>query len=149
MNALVPSLLLSLACLLAQAQERAAATPPPPAAVTNLQPRRIIRAELLRTMLQRTNDFVLIDVSPALYYRDFHIKGAMSIPEPDLPQAVRDWPRSRRIVVYCLDEACESGRDATRTLMAMGFTDVLQYEGGKRDWHQKKYEAIGPGKLLD
>ena len=155
---------------MAQAQESAPATNPPPvvaatnetlpmvtatnlpspsATVTNVLPLRIIRAELLRTMLQRTNDFVLIDVMPRLYYQDFHIKGAMSIPEEALAETVRDWPRRRRIVVYCLDVECDTSRDAARELMALGFTDVLQYEGGKREWRQKKYEAIGKGKLLD
>ena len=160
---------LQLAGFAAQAQESAPATNPPPVVMatneslplvtaTNLPPSvatvtnpplRIIRAELLRTMLQRTNDFVLIDVMPRLYYQDFHIKGAMSIPEEALAETVRDWPRRRRIVVYCLDVECDTSRDAARELMAMGFTDVLQYEGGKREWHAKKYESIGKGKLLE
>jgi len=113
------------------------------------QPLRIIRAELLRALLQRTNDFVLIDVMPRLYYQDFHIKGAMSIPEAEIPETVSSWPRNRRIVVYCLDAECDTSRDVARTLMDMGFTDVLQYEGGKREWRAKKYESVGKGKLLE
>lgn len=114
-----------------------------------LAPIRILTAEALREMLGGTNDFVLVDVMPKLFFRDYHITGAMSVPEPELAATVRDWPRGRRIVVYCLDRECESSRTAARTLTRMGFTDVLQYEGGKREWHAKKYEGTGRAKLLD
>lgn len=114
-----------------------------------LAPIRALTAEALREMLGGTNDFVLVDVMPALFFRDYHITGAMSVPEPELVTTVRDWPRGRRIVVYCLDRECESSRTAARTLMKMGFTDVLQYEGGKREWHAKQYEGTGRAKLLD
>lgn len=138
--------------LAAQAQEaKISATNPPAAAVvaaTNA-PVRVIPAEILHELLRLTNDFVLIDVMAPLYYQDFHIKGAMSIPEPELAETVRDWPRGRRIVVYCLDKECDTSRVAARALMLMGFRDVLQYEGGKREWRDKKYEAVGKGKLLD
>lgn len=123
------------------------------AAATNaapvLAPVRVLTAEALREMLGGTNDFVLVDVMPKLFFRDYHITGAMSVPEPELAATVRDWPRGRRIVVYCLDRECESSRNAARTLIKMGFTDVLQYEGGKREWHAKKYEGTGRAKLLD
>ena len=134
---------LLIAGVVAQAQESAIATnmlsatnPPPPAVAATNAPLRVIRAELLRSLLQGTNDLVLVDVMPRLYYQDFHIKGAMSIPEPEIADTVRDWPRYRRIVVYCLDVDCDTSRDAARTLITMGFTDVL-------------YESIGKGKLLD
>ena len=156
MRAFLTILVLLVAGVAAQAQESAVTTNTPPAtnappvaaAATNT-PLRVIRAELLRSLLQGTDDFVLIDVMPRLYYQDFHIKGAMSIPEAELAETVRDWPRYRRLVVYCLDVDCDTSRDAARTLMNMGFTDVLQYEGGKREWRAKKYEAVGKGKLLE
>lgn len=144
---LVTILLLSTASL-APAQETAT-NPPPAAASASNAPLRVITAEVLRTMLQQTNDFVLVDVMPPLYYRDFHIKGAMSIPEAEIPATVENWPRHRRIVVYCLDKECDTSRDVAVKLIAMGFRDILQYEGGKREWRAKKYESIGPGKLLD
>jgi rhodanese-related sulfurtransferase len=134
------------------AQQSASSTNPPAPPLASAPTNwilRVIRAERLRTMLQKTNDFVLVDVSPRLYYQDFHIRGAMSVPEEELAQTVRDWPRPRRMVVYCLDKECESGRDAVRLLQTMGFADVLLYEGGKREWHARKFESVGRGKLLD
>lgn len=154
MKAWMAPILLVIVGLVVPARAQEADLPvtnPPPAAIaaaTNA-PIRVIPAEILHELLLRTNDFVLVDVMPALYYRDFHIKGAMSIPEEELAETVRDWPRSRRIVVYCLDRECDTSRMAARTLMAMGFKDVLQYEGGKREWRDRKYEAVGKGKLLD
>lgn len=138
----------------APAQKPASSNPPPETvASTNMAPTnlvlRVITAEVLHTMLQQTNDFVLIDVMPPLYYRDFHIKGAMSIPEKEIAATVANWPRYRRIVVYCLDKDCDTSRDVAVQLMAMGFKDVFQYGGGKREWRAKKYESMGPGKLLD
>ncbi len=110
---------------------------------------RVIRAERLRTMLQRTNDFVLVDVSPRVYFRDYHIRGAISVPEEELAGTVRDWPRARRMVIYCLDQECGSGREVVRQLQLMGFADVLLYQGGKREWLARKYESVGPGKLME
>ncbi|MEI6210821.1 MAG: rhodanese-like domain-containing protein [bacterium] len=148
MRVLILIFVLCVCGLAAQAQDPVAPTAPPVASATN-RILRVIRAELLHAMLQRTNDFVLVDVMPRLYYQDYHIKGSMSVPEEELAATVRDWPRGRRMVVYCLDAECESGRDAALTLMTMGFTDVLLYEGGKREWRARKYDAMGKGKLLD
>ena len=149
MRVIISILLLFVAGLAAQAQEFVVPTNRPPVAQATNLTLRVIRAELLHAMLQRTNDFVLVDVMPRLYYQDYHIKGAMSVPEAEIAATVRDWPRGRRIVVYCLDAECETGRDAAITLMSMGFSDVLLYEGGKREWRARKYEAMGKGKLLD
>ena len=154
----VQIIILLLVATVAQAQESAGTTNAlplvasantPPAATAPTAPLRIIRAELLQMMLQRTNDFVLIDVMPRIYYQDFHIKGAMSIPADEIAETVNYWPRNRRIVVYCLDAECDTSREVARALMAMGFMDVLQYEGGKREWRAKKYESVGKGKLLE
>jgi rhodanese-related sulfurtransferase len=152
-GAILTAALLTVAPLLAQEPVGATNLPAAAAVATNALPTnlvlRVITAEVLRTMLQQTNDFVLIDVMPPLYYRDFHIKGAMSIPEKEIAATVASWPRYRRIVVYCLDQECETSRDVAVQLMKMGFLDVFQYGGGKREWRAKKYESMGPGKLLD
>ncbi len=149
MRAIFSILILLIAGMVAQAQESVVPTNPPPVAMATNLTLRVIRAELLHAMLQRTNDFVLVDVMPRLFFQDYHIKGSMSVPEEEIAATMGDWPRGRRIVVYCLDAECETGHDAALALMTMGFTDVLLYEGGKREWRAKQYEAIGKGKLLD
>jgi rhodanese-related sulfurtransferase len=155
MRCVVLILLVSLAGW-GRAQQETMPSNPPAAGVTapaGIVPTnwvlRVIRAERLRTMLQRTNDFVLVDVSPRVYFRDYHIRGSLSVPEEELAQTVRDWPRARRMVIYCLDRACGSGREVVRQLQLMGFADVLLYEGGKREWRSRQYESVGPGKLIE
>jgi rhodanese-related sulfurtransferase len=38
------------------------------------------------------------------------------------------------IVVYCMNEECESSREEARELQEMGYQHVLHYAGGKQGW---------------
>jgi bacterioferritin len=42
--------------------------------------------------------------------------------------------KSRKIVVYCTDEACDASTRAAKMLTADGYGDVAAYEGGLTEW---------------
>jgi rhodanese-related sulfurtransferase len=80
-----------------------------------------------------------VEVLDRPYYRKFHLPGAVNIPvsgdfDSEILRQVPD--RTRAIIVYCLDEACDASRRAAARLEALGYTQVYDYEGGKMDWKQ-------------
>ena len=62
-----------------------------------------------------------------------HIAGVEHVPLGTLPDAAASWPRDRPIVVVCRS-GNRSGK-ATRTLLDVGFKDVLNMGGGMLAWN--------------
>lgn len=82
------------------------------------------------------DDFVLVDTLAAMYYRHSHLPGAINLPVEEIAARARDLlpDRQAEIVVYCMDAPCPSSERAARELAAMGYTNVRDYVGGKKDW---------------
>ena len=56
-------------------------------------------------------------------------------PETVDGRAVRLIPnRDTEIVVYCTSPTCDASVTVATRLIALGYTDVRHYAGGKRDW---------------
>ena len=83
----------------------------------------------------------IINVLPAEYFEKTHIPGSINIPfdSEDFPQRVKtivggtDAP----IVVYCASEACNKSKKAGPELIAYGFSNVMCYEGGTKEWQDR------------
>lgn len=72
-----------------------------------------------------------------------HIKGAVNIPIPDLLDNLDKLPaRDQRIVVYC--EPCYSGAMGAIALRSLGYTNVLNLDGGIGSWIKAGY-SLEPG----
>lgn len=78
-------------------------------------------------------DVVLLDVRPALEYRQGHIAGARSIPLDELRQHLQELDPGREIVAYCRGPYCLFAGEAVALLRASGFT-ALRYTEGYPDW---------------
>ena len=124
-----------------------AAEPVPPAS-TNA-PIPVVTVEDLRALMVADKSLTVADARSREAYDDCHIPGAISAPEHQVADIARDWPRDRRIVVYCRDPQCQSSREAARTLLAMGFTRVTNCEGGILEWRAKGFETTGPAKMVE
>lgn len=109
---------------------------------------KTLAAEELRALMKSTQAVVVVNVMAKEYHDDCHIVGSICIPENQVAETVNDWPRNRRIVVYCRDRECDSSRAAARVLVSLGFTQVMAYEGGIVEWRAKRFETEGPGTLL-
>jgi rhodanese-related sulfurtransferase len=44
--------------------------------------------------------------------------------------------KHQQMVVYCASSACEASEHAARTLVEMGYENVLRYVEGKKDWSE-------------
>jgi len=111
---------------------------------------RTIATDELESMRRGNADFLLLDVLSTEHFRDDHIEGAHNVPltSPDFLQAVERaaGSKSRRIVVYCADEACDAAERAARRLADAGYADVMTFLGGIHAWRQHggAQEASGP-----
>lgn len=104
---------------------------------------RISRAEL-RRMMERGEDFILIDTLPQTIFRKSHLPGAINIISDDIvsaaPRQIHD--RDAKIVVYCANGPCRRSDLAAERLIAIGYRNVFDYHEGKADW-------IGAGLLIE
>ena len=95
-----------------------------------------IHRDSLHGKIERGEEFVLVDALPPLAYAGAHLPGAVNIP----PERVDDLAARRipnvdlEVVVYCANPACESSVEVAERLVALGYTNVLHYSGGKEDW---------------
>jgi len=75
----------------------------------------------------------LIDVRPALEYRQGHIPDARSVPVDELEQRLGELPRDREVVAYCRGPYCVFSDEAAQLLQTRGFR-VRRYERGFPEW---------------
>lgn len=95
-----------------------------------------ISKEKLFEMLENEENFTLVEVLSEEDFRKGHLPSAINIPVDTLEtQASERLPdKSKRVVVYCGSFLCTASTGAARALQSMGYTDVLDYKGGKKDW---------------
>lgn len=91
---------------------------------------------LSRTALQRRldeDDVVLLDVRPALEYRQGHIAGAHSIPIDELERRFGELNPQHEIVAYCRGPYCVFADEAVALLRARGLR-ANRYAEGFPEW---------------
>jgi len=88
-------------------------------------------------MIERGDDFVLIDALAPIVYAHSHLPGAVNMP----PNAVEPIRCARRmpsleteIVVYCSNPKCEDSLETAQKLRELGYMNVRHYAGGKDEW---------------
>jgi rhodanese-related sulfurtransferase/predicted transcriptional regulator len=75
----------------------------------------------------------LLDVRPALEYRQGHIPDARSIPIEELEHRLAELPRDREVVAYCRGPYCVFSDEAAQLLHTHGFS-VRRFEAGFPEW---------------
>ena len=65
------------------------------------------------------------------------IRGAINIPIERIGRDARvRFEAYQPLIVYCSDRTCPTSGMAAEKLETFGFTNVLEYAGGKQDWEQ-------------
>lgn len=101
--------------------------------------RQIIAEDLLKK-IENSQNFKLIDVLLPSGYEKWHLPGAINIEIDKLEeraQAVLD--KNEEIIVYCSSFGCRSSARAAKILEKLGYANVLEYNGGKKEWIEKNY----------
>ncbi len=95
-----------------------------------------ITRDELKAKMDRGDDLVIVETLGPGYYEDAHLPGAINIPHTEVdelaPKLLSD--KSREIIVYCSNRACQNSPQAARRLTALGYENVRDYEEGKQDW---------------
>ena len=97
-----------------------------------------IDRDTLRAKLEQGEELVLVDALPPLAYAGAHLPGAVNIP----PERVEALAAKRipdpdvEVVVYCAGPTCDSSVQVAERLIALGYTNVRHYAGGKQDWRE-------------
>ena len=110
----------------------------------SVQQTPVITADQLKQEMSSNANLLVINVLPEKYYKDCHITGSINAPLKDLVDRAQSWNHSQRIVVYCALDECDAGEKGSILLGCMGFTNVVDYKGGIKEWYQLNYPTQGP-----
>lgn len=106
-----------------------------------------ITCDALRRKLESDERLVVVDALPPMSFAHSHLPGAINMP-PERVDAKRIPDQDAEIVVYCANPLCESSIDTARRLLALGFTNVRHYPGGKDEWRSLGLPLERAGKPL-
>lgn len=97
---------------------------------------QLISREDLKAKLDRGDEFMLVEALPPPNYREGHLPGAINLPPIQVaelaPKRLPD--RGAAIVVYCASPTCHAAGNVARELVALGYTNVKEFAGGKEEW---------------
>jgi rhodanese-related sulfurtransferase len=97
---------------------------------------KAITKDELKDKLEKGN-IQLIEVLEEEEYNKAHIKGAVNIPLKKIgTEAKQKYNTDDEIVVYCSDYDCTASPTAAKKLDSLGFSNVYDYEGGKKEWKE-------------
>lgn len=92
-----------------------------------------IDCDELRRKIESGEHFVVVDALPPMSFAHSHLPGAINMP-PERVEAKRIPDKTAEIVVYCANLKCESSIETAQALLALGYTNVRHYPGGKNEW---------------
>jgi rhodanese-related sulfurtransferase len=98
----------------------------------------------LKSLMERNEDFLLVNTLPKEYFGKTKLPGAVNIPQEqkNFVQQVekRAGGKDKKIVVYCANLDCDSSTEAAKKLDQAAFTNVFDYRGGAKAWHDDVVE---------
>ncbi len=101
---------------------------------------KTIIAEKLKEKIENKEDFRLIEVLLPRLFEEWHIPGAINIPADDMKEfAPGILKKDEEIIVYCLDFECGASIRAANALLELGYKNIIDFAGGKKDWMDKGY----------
>lgn len=93
---------------------------------------KTISSDELDEMMSR-QEIYLIDVRPEEEYAKGHIEDAISCPQQELSERIKELPEDKEIVAYCRGPLCLMADEAVRYLQKKGFK-AARLENGYADW---------------
>lgn len=93
----------------------------------------ISKEELLQRMNGKS-DFVLVDTVGKYEGNRFKIKGAKTIPYPEVIDRRKELSSHDEIIVYCKHKDCAASKKVALGLKLLNIKNVKVYEGGIDEW---------------
>jgi rhodanese-related sulfurtransferase len=89
----------------------------------------------LKGMIDKNENFILVDVLSPESYEEEHILGSINIPLEDIKMKSKGLiKKDKTIVVYCGSFKCTMSSQAAEILTKLGYKDVYDFEGGLQFW---------------
>lgn len=96
---------------------------------------KIITCGELKGMIDKNEDFILVDVSSSQGYEKEHIPGSINIPLEDIKMKSKGLVKNdKTIVVYCGSFQCTMSSQPAEILTGLSYEDIYDFEGGLQFW---------------
>lgn len=82
-------------------------------------------------------NFILIDTIGTYGGNRCRIKGATTIPYPEVVDRRKEFLDYREIIVYCKEKSCVASKKVASALKMLNVSNVRVYEGGIVEWIEK------------
>lgn len=89
------------------------------------------------TLLQKLNsgrNIILVDTIGTYDGNRYRIKGAKTIPFPDVPDRRSELLEYDEVIIYCKDKRCVASKKTAAVLKLLKFSNIKVYEGGIDEW---------------
>ncbi len=93
----------------------------------------IDKDELLKRMNEKKN-FVLVDIVGKYDGNRYRIKGARTIPYPEVIDRRKELLPFEEIIIYCKNKDCKASKKVALGLKLLNVPNVKVYEGGIDEW---------------
>jgi rhodanese-related sulfurtransferase len=104
---------------------------------------KFITREALRGMIDRNDDFILVDMLSHESFEHEHIPGSINIPLENIEiSAEMLLDKEKEIVVYCGNLKCTASVQAEKKLTNLGYMKVYDYAGGLQDWKDAHFPTV-------
>ncbi len=97
----------------------------------------INKDELLKR-IQNNKNYILIDTIGNYDNNKFKIKGAVTIPYPEVIDRRKELFRYNEVIVYCRNKRCNASKKVALGLNLLNVPSVKVYEGGLDEWIENK-----------
>lgn len=93
-----------------------------------------IRKEGLLKRLDQKNNFILVDTIGNFDGNKYKIKGASTIPYPEVADRRHELLDYDEIIIYCASKECKASKKVAAALKMLNVPNVKIYEGGLKEW---------------
>jgi rhodanese-related sulfurtransferase len=93
----------------------------------------IDKEELLQKINSKSN-FILVDTVGTYNGNKYKIKGARTIPYPEVIDKRKELSSYEEIIIYCKHRECKASKKVALGLQLLNIPNVKVYEGGIDEW---------------
>jgi len=104
----------------------------------------ICLSSCFKTGEKKKTGLVVVNVLDKVYFDDCRIKDSIHVLFDKVKDLEKTVDKGAEVVFYCSNYRCTASGIARKQLLDMGYKNVLVYEGGIAEWHQKGYPTEGP-----
>ena len=93
-----------------------------------------LTAEDLLSRIEERASFILVDTIGNYDGNRFRIKGATTIPYPEVVDRRKELSGYDEIIIYCDNRNCSASKKVASALQMLNIPNVKVYEGGIKEW---------------